>query len=143
MDEIIEYKENSIKKIKLLNIWLIFITLIILTMIFLFNNIYYQKYLKKNGIIKEKDIINIIVTRDELNIIVNNDNLIIKNKKFAYNILKINEPYTYNNSLIYNVLIKVNLDDKNNVINNEFDFEIPYEKETILKYIYKKIGGKR
>ena len=133
MDNLIDFKKIYYKDIKVSIIWLLFITFIILLIVFLFSNKYYIKYYKTNGIVVDNNVLSITVNKDDIKVLQTNKILIINNKKFAYKIKKIQNPYTYSDNLYTDVLIEINLD-KYNTKNNYFEIKIPYEKKTILKY---------
>jgi len=120
--------------------YIIVTVLMLTTIIVIFKKVEFNKYYSNSGIVISNHEIEIYVNRKDLNKVYNNKKIIINNKNFAYNIKNISEPIYYND-YYYKIILKVKILDNLNIKNNFIDFKILLEKQTILKYILKKVGG--
>lgn len=141
MNEIVEYRKNSINMIHLNKIWLIAIIFIVTILIVLSNIITYNVYYQNVGNIIENNKLSMLVLNEDLNKVLKNEKLIIEKENFAYKIDEIENSTLYDNVMYKKITLDLNLNKKQNIINNVFDIKILLKKETIFKYIFRKIGG--
>jgi hypothetical protein len=74
-----------------------------------------------------------------LSLLNKNSTLIIDGVEYQYSISSV-EPIVNENNLIYQVELKVNLDSKISKENNVLNLKILVEKQSVLKYVIRKVG---
>lgn len=119
----------------------VFIFIIILSLIIIFNNNFYDYY---NGvaIVEDDNKISTLVNVNDLDKVLNNGKMIIERTTFAYNVLDIsNEFIEYGTDLFKKVVISIELDTSLNITNNYINYKIITGKDTIIKYVFKTIKG--
>lgn len=121
-------------------VYLIFISFVLLLAIFICSNISYKKYYLVKSVINEECYLNVLLNEDSLELLNSSKALFINNKNYKYFINSV-EPIVNENNLLYQVTLDVNLDSKICVKNNVLNLKILIEKQSVLKYILKKVGG--
>lgn len=116
------------------------IIILIGTIIWGINTIYYQSYINFHSkllIHNSKNIIEILVPVDKLNQIKNQNEIIIDSKKYNYKIYKLDNNATYINQKNYQkVFLEIfNLNEFHKINGYEMDVKIPEEKKKIVEYL--------
>lgn len=137
--DLLEYNILYRNTSSLIKIYFLFILLITLCLL-IFYNIEYKNYYKNSGIVIEDDCIKINVSNSDVDVISNNRKLKIKDREFAYTVKSISD-VMYSVDYYREIILQINLDDDLNIKNNIVKFNILLDKQTILEYIFHKIGG--
>ena len=135
-----DYKSTFNKaKINIVQIWLIITIFIILLIVSLAFNFYYEENYQNTGIGIKNSYIETLVNIEDISKITDNQKIIINNKEYHYDISKINsEIQKINNNLYQAVLIKIN----KKILENEYiSYIIPIKKINFYNYIKNKIKG--
>lgn len=111
----------------------IFVTFIILS------QINYTKYSKINGYVLENDNkyqLSLYLSPYELKIINNTNKLIIDKKEYEYKIDYVAKDYIIlNNKNYINVVLDINLDEKDKIVNNIINLKIKEANKKLFYYI--------
>lgn len=137
--DIIRYNDLYKDKMKLFNIYLLFTIFIIVLSLFVSMNITYKKYYLAKATVDNDGYLRCLLKEDSLSLLNKNSVLIIEEVEYQYSILSI-EPIVSENNLIYQVVLKVNLNSKISKENNVLNLKILVQKQSVLKYIIKKVG---
>ena len=140
MINIDEYNHIYKKELFYIKDFVLIITLLLIVVAIILNNINYEKYYINSGVITSDKMLKILVEEDKLDEVVTNRRLKIKNKEFAYTIDSISDTL-YGTTYYYEVFLNVDISDDLNIVNNVLKFKILLSKKTILEYIFFKIGG--
>ena len=132
--------QYNVEKYPCYKVWIILLSVVLISCLVLFNNIDYEKVYKSSGIVVDKDTLKLYCNKDDLSKIINNKKIKINEKYFAYKNPVISSAF-YDSDYLFEVMINVPLDKSTNIINNVIDIKIPLHKMTILEYILQKIGG--
>ena len=117
------------------------IFIIVLSLIIVFNNEFYNYY-SGYGVLEKDNEISILIDINDLNKITNNNKIIIERTTFSYKIISIDEAnIEYGNNILKKVLIEVLLTKELNIKNNYIKYKIITSKDTILNYILNTIKG--
>jgi len=118
----------------------IVVFIIINLILLLFINIKFTRFYQTCGIVIEEDYLKVAINSKDLTKIISNKKIKINEREFAYNVDFISDPII-SDFVYYEVILNIQLEERDNKKNNLLDFKIPLEKMTILEYILKKIGG--
>ena len=140
----IESYQNSFKN-KEISIFkstvVITIFIIILGLIIVFNNDFYNYY-SGYGILEKNNEISILVDINDLNKITNNNKIIIERTTFSYKVISIDKNnIEYGNNILKKIVIEVPITKELNIKNNYVKYKIIISKDTILNYVLKTIKG--
>ncbi|MDD6879459.1 MAG: hypothetical protein PUD59_04460 [bacterium] len=138
MQKIVEYNKIYLNRFSLRKIWICLIIILTL-MIIILDNVNYEKYYANNASVVDDNVLKVFVNKDDLSILNKYNKIKIDNDFFAYTIIKIDE-IEYINKKYFEVLLKIKLDEKHNIINNYINFKILLERQCVLKYIINKLG---
>lgn len=136
-DYLLQYERKVPNILVIWGIILAFITIFILIINHYFKIIDYYQI---KGIVKDNSI-NILVPIDRVNSIVDNDFVYVNSKRYTYKVKEISNIINENNNFYQNIILDINLIDKNFIENNIMEVKFIINKETILKYIYNLIKG--
>ena len=136
-DYLLQYERKVPNILVIWGIILAFITIFILIINHYFKIIDYYQI---KGIVKDNSI-NILVPIDRVNSIVDNDFVYVNSKRYTYRVKEISNIINDNNNFYQNIILDINLIDKNFIENNIMEVKFIINKETILKYIYNLIKG--
>ena len=127
---------------KILFTWLILFTFIILGVILINQTFKLTDYYKTSGIVKYNKL-NLLVPISELEIITDNSDIYIGSDKYTYEIDRIGyEIINEQNSFYKEVMIKVNLNDRDFIDNAVVEVRFVVEEMTIFEYIINLVRGK-
>lgn len=137
-DYLLQYQR---KLPKMLFLWLMIGAFITVFVLIINNNFKLNDYYQINGIVKEKNL-SILVPFERVNTICQNNYVYIDEYKYKYQIVSINEEVIRDVTGIYQeVLIEVNLNDKNFIDNHIVRLQFIVKERTILEYIFNLIKG--
>ena len=127
------------KKVNIVQIWLIttiFIIILIVGFTFCF---YYEENYQNTGVGIKNSYMETLVDIEDISKITNNKKIVINNKKYNYDILKIDSnPQKISNKLYQIVTLKIN----KKIIENEYiSYIIPTKKINFYNYIKNKLKG--
>ena len=126
---------------KILFIWFIFFTFIIIVLIIINHCFKFHSYYQVQGVVKN-NLLSIYVLVDDLKDITSNHTLYIEKDKYKYTIDSIKEEIVSNNNLFYKeVLLDIDLKDKNFIDNNIVKVKFIVKEMTILEYMIDLIRG--
>lgn len=127
---------------KILFTWLILFTFIILGVILINQTFKLTDYYKTSGIVKYNKL-NLLVPISELEIITDNSDIYIGSDKYTYEIDRIGyEIINEQNNFYKEVMIKVNLNDRDFIDNAVVEVRFVVEEMTIFEYIINLVRGK-
>jgi len=127
---------------KILFTWLILFAFIILGVILINQTFKLTDYYKTSGIVKYNKL-NLLVPINELKIIADNSNIYIGSDKYTYEIDRIGyEIINEQNNFYKEVMIKVNLNDRDFIDNAVVEVRFVVEEMTIFEYIINLVRGK-
>lgn len=127
---------------KILFTWLILFAFIILGVILINQTFKLTDYYKTSGIVKYNKL-NLLVPISELRIIADNSNIYIGSDKYTYEIDRIGyEIINEQNNFYKEVMIKVNLNDRDFIDNAVVEVRFVVEEMTIFEYIINLVRGK-
>ncbi len=127
---------------KILFTWLILFAFIILGVILINQTFKLTDYYKTSGIVKYNKL-NLLVPISELKIIADNSNIYIGSDKYTYEIDRIGyEIINEQNNFYKEVMIKVNLNDRDFIDNAVVEVRFVVEEMTIFEYIINLVRGK-
>lgn len=125
---------------KILLIWLIILTFIIISIFVINKAVTFKRHCIVQGVVNN-DYVKLYIVLEDLDKIVNNDFLYIDSKKYNFNIIKINENIAVGDVFYKEVVLDVNLGNKVLIDNNVFDIQFVVDEVTILEYIINLIKG--
>ena len=138
-DYMIKYKR---KIPKILFTWLILFAFIILGVILINQTFKLTDYYKTSGIVKYNKL-NLLVPISELKIITDNSDIYIGSDKYTYEIDRVGyEIINEQNNFYKEVMIKVNLNDRDFIDNAVVEVRFVVEEMTIFEYIINLVRGK-
>lgn len=138
-DYMIKYKR---KIPKILFTWLILFAFIILGVILINQTFKLIDYYKTSGIVKYNKL-NLLVPISELKIITDNSDIYIGSDKYTYEIDRVGyEIINEQNNFYKEVMIKVNLNDRDFIDNAVVEVRFVVEEMTIFGYIINLVRGK-
>lgn len=127
---------------KILFTWLILFAFIILGVILINQTFKLTDYYKTSGIVKYNKL-NLLVPISKLKIIADNSNIYIGSDKYTYEIDRIGyEIINEQNNFYKEVMIKVNLNDRDFIDNAVVEVRFVVEEMTIFEYIINLVRGK-
>lgn len=127
---------------KILFTWLILFAFIILGVILINQTFKLTDYYKTSGIVKYNKL-NLLVPISELKIITDNSDIYIGSDKYTYEIDRVGyEIINEQNNFYKEVMIKVNLNDRDFIDNAVVEVRFVVEEMTIFEYIINLVRGK-
>lgn len=127
---------------KILFTWLILFAFIILGVILINQTFKLTDYYKTSGIVKYNKL-NLLVPISEIKIIADNSDIYIGSDKYTYEIDRIGyEIINEQNNFYKEVMIKVNLNDRDFIDNAVVEVRFVVEEMTIFEYIINLVRGK-
>lgn len=127
---------------KILFTWLILFAFIILGVILINQTFKLIDYYKTSGIVKYNKL-NLLVPISELKIITDNSDIYIGSDKYTYEIDRVGyEIINEQNNFYKEVMIKVNLNDRDFIDNAVVEVRFVVEEMTIFEYIINLVRGK-
>lgn len=137
--DIIRYNDLYKDRMNIFNSYLLFTVFVVLLSLFVSMNITYKKYYLAKAVVDNNEYLKCLIEENSLSLLNKNSTLIIDGVEYQYSILSV-EPIVNENNLIYQVELKVNLDSKISKENNVLNLKILVEKQSVFKYILKKVG---
>lgn len=137
--DIIRYNDLYKDRMSIFNSYLLFTIFVVLLSLFVSMNITYKKYFLAKVVVNNNGYLKCLVEEDSLSLLNKNSTLIIDGVEYQYSISSV-EPIVNENNLIYQVELKVNLDSKISKENNVLNLKILVEKQSVLKYVIRKVG---
>lgn len=136
-DYLLKFKR---KTPKILLIWMMFITFIIIIFIMINSCITIKNYYRTEGIVSDKGLI-IYITRNDLDKVIQLDKLYINNIEYNYKIIEIGNNVFVDS--VYYKEIKLNVDIKEKLLidNNVIDIQFIVSEMTIFEYIVNLLKG--
>ena len=134
--DIIRYNDLYKDRMNIFNSYLLFTIFVVLLSLFVSMNITYKKYFLAKAVVNNNGYLKCLVEENSLSLLNKNSTLIIDKVEYQYSISSV-EPIVNENNLIYQVELKVNLDSKEN---NVLNLKILVEKQSVLKYVIRKVG---
>lgn len=126
---------------KILLIWLILLSFIIAVLIIINNCFKFNSYYQVQGIVKD-NLLRVYILVDDLKNITGNNTVYIENDKYKYKVASMKEEIISNNALFYKeVLLHIDLKDKNFIDNNIIKVKFIVKEMTIFEYIIDLIRG--
>ena len=126
---------------KILLIWLILLSFIIAVLIIINNCFKFNSYYQVQGIVKD-NLLSVYILVDDLKNITGNNTVYIENDKYKYKVASMKEEIISNNTLFYKeVLLHIDLKDKNFIDNNIIKVKFIVKEMTIFEYIIDLIRG--
>jgi len=137
-DYLLEYKRKIPNILFLWTAMIVFITTFVLMINYNFKIIDYYQI---KGIVKEKGL-NISLPIEKVDSIINNRYIYIGGEKYKYSVKEISDNIVENsNSFYQNIVLDVDLKDREFIENNIIESKFIISKKTILEYIYNLIKG--
>ncbi len=134
------YIDNE-KYPKILLLWFVIISFIILFLIGMNHFMHFNHYHKYEGIVKN-GYVSIYVSLNELDSIVNNNYVYIDDTQYAYTIIDIKKDVISNNDSYYQeVWLDVNISDKTLVNNRLIEVKFILDRESVFSYFLNFIKG--
>ena len=137
--DIIRYNDLYKDRMNIFNSYLLFTIFVVLLSLFVSMNITYKKYFLSKAVVNNNGYLKCLVEENSLSLLNKNSTLIIDEVEYQYSISSV-EPIVNENNLIYQVELKVNLDSKISKENNVLNLKILVEKQSVLKYVIRKVG---
>ncbi len=137
--DIIRYNDLYKDRMNIFNSYLLFTIFVVLLSLFVSMNITYKKYFLAKAVVNNNEYLKCLVEENSLSLLNKNSTLIIDEVEYQYSISSV-EPIVNENNLIYQVELKVNLDSKISKENNVLNLKILVEKQSVLKYVIRKVG---
>lgn len=137
--DIIRYNDLYKDRMNIFNSYLLFTVFVVLLSLFVSMNITYKKYFLAKAVVDNNEYLKCLVEENSLFLLNKNSTLIIDEVEYQYSISSV-EPIVNENNLIYQVELKVNLDSKISKENNVLNLKILVEKQSVLKYVIRKVG---
>lgn len=136
MADIYSYLLKDKRKIhKLSTIWILILAFIMSGLIIINNSIKLKNYYMTSGITKDANLI-LMIPINRVDDIVSKKTLYIGKNKYFYDVEKIQEEIiTIQNEFYKEIIIKVNLKNKNFIDNNIVELKFIINEMTILEYI--------
>ena len=136
-DYLLQYKR---KLPNILLLWLLMGVFILAFILFMNDKFKLIDYYQIKGIGKD-DYLSILVPVDNIEIIGSNNKLYIGKDKYNYRIEKISEVVQEGTLFYQNVVLDVDLKNKNFIDNNVVELKFVIQEKTILKYIFNLVKG--
>lgn len=140
----IKMYQNSFnnKKINVFkNLMIVLFFIIILGLIIVFNNEFYDYY-QGYAILDKDNEMSLIVDINDLNKVTSNNEIIIERTTFSYKVISIDETnIEYGNSILKKITIRVSMNNKLNIENNYIKYKIITSKDTIINYVLNTLKG--
>lgn len=122
-------------------ILVISIFIILIALIIIFNNDFYNYYSGK-AIYTGNNKISTLVYIDDLEKITNSKKIILERTTFSYTVDSIDsEDFIYGDSIFKRVNLLIDDDDFNNIVNNYLNYDIILGHDTIINYFFKSLKG--
>ena len=137
--DIIRYNDLYKDRMNIFNSYLLFTVFVVLLSLFVSMNITYKKYFLAKAVVDNNEYLKCLIEESSLSLLNKNSTLIIDGVEYQYSISSV-EPIVNENNLIYQVELKVNLDSKISKENNVLNLKILVEKQSVFKYILRKVG---
>lgn len=137
--DIIRYNDLYKDRMNIFNSYLLFTIFVVLLSLFVSMNITYKKYYLAKAVVDNNEYLKCLIEENSLSLLNKNSTLIIDEVEYQYSISSV-EPIVNENNLIYQVELKVNLDSKISKENNVLNLKILVEKQSVLKYVIRKVG---
>lgn len=137
--DIIRYNDLYKDRMNIFNSYLLFTVFVVLLSLFVSMNITYKKNFLAKAVVDNNEYLKCLIEESSLSLLNKNSTLIIDGVEYQYSISSV-EPIVNENNLIYQVELKVNLDSKISKENNVLNLKILVEKQSVFKYILKKVG---
>ena len=137
--DIIRYNDLYKDRMNIFNSYLLFTVFVVLLSLFVSMNITYKKYFLAKAVVDNNEYLKCLIEESSLSLLNKNSTLIIDEVEYQYSISSV-EPIVNENNLIYQVELKVNLDSKISKENNVLNLKILVEKQSVFKYILRKVG---
>lgn len=137
--DIIRYNDLYKDRMSIFNLYLLFTVFVVLLSLFVSMNITYKKYYLAKAVVDNNEYLKSLIEENSLSLLNKNSTLIIDEIEYQYSISSV-EPIVNENNLIYQVELKVNLDSKISKENNVLNLKILVEKQSVLKYVIRKVG---
>ena len=137
--DIIRYNDLYKDRMNIFNSYLLFTVFVVLLSLFVSMNITYKKYFLAKAVVDNNEYLKCLIEESSLSLLNKNSTLIIDGVEYQYSISSV-EPIVNENNLIYQVELKVNLDSKISKENNVLNLKILVEKQSVLKYVIRKVG---
>lgn len=137
--DIIRYNDLYKDRMNIFNSYLLFTIFVVLLSLFVSMNITYKKYYLAKAAVDNNEYLKCLIEENSLSLLNKNSTLIIDEVEYQYSISSV-EPIVNENNLIYQVELKVNLDSKISKENNVLNLKILVEKQSVLKYVIRKVG---
>ena len=126
---------------KILLIWLILLSFIIAVLIIINHCFKFNSYYQVKGIVKD-NLLSVYILVDDLKNITGNNTVYIENDKYKYKVASMKEEIISNNALFYKeVLLHIDLKDKNFIDNNIIKVKFIVKEMTIFDFIFDLIRG--
>ena len=126
---------------KILLIWLTLLSFIIAVLIIINHCFKFNSYYQVQGIVKD-NLLSVYILVDDLKNITGNNTVYIENDKYKYKVASMKEEIISNNTLFYKeVLLHIDLKDKNFIDNNIIKVKFIVKEMTIFEYIIDLIRG--
>lgn len=126
---------------KILLIWLTLLSFIIAVLIIINHCFKFNNYYQVQGIVKD-NLLSVYILVDDLKNITGNNTVYIENDKYKYKVASMKEEIISNNTLFYKeVLLHIDLKDKNFIDNNIIKVKFIVKEMTIFEYIIDLIRG--
>ena len=126
---------------KILLIWLTLLSFIIAVLIIINHCFKFNSYYQVQGIVKD-NLLSVYVLVDDLKNITGNNTVYIENDKYKYKVASMKEEIISNNTLFYKeVLLHIDLKDKNFIDNNIIKVKFIVKEMTSFEYIIDLIRG--
>lgn len=125
---------------KILFIWTVFITFIIIVLIIMNSCITIKNYYRTQGVISNKSLI-FYIAENDLNKVINLDKIYIDEIGYSYTIMEIGEPLFMDNVYYKEIKLNTRIKEKLLIDNNVIDIQFIVSEMTIFEYIVNLIRG--
>ena len=125
---------------KILFIWTMFITFIIIVFIMINSRITIKNYYRTQGVISNKSLI-FYIAENDLNKVINLDKIYIDEIGYNYTIMGIGEPLFMDNVYYKEIKLNTRIKEKLLIDNNVIDIQFIVSEMTIFEYIVNLIKG--
>lgn len=138
--DVVEYNNIYKDDFKLSKIWLVFLVTITILLLVTLKNIVYKKYYVNKCILIEKNRLKLVVHENDIDKVIDNKYIIIKHTNYHYKVIE-TSVVLQNDIVLYEITLEIELKDDLAPKNSALDIKILESKQTILTYIFEKIGG--
>lgn len=125
---------------KILLMWSVFITFIIILFIIINSCVTIKNYYRTQGVISNKNVI-FYITENDLNKVIYLDKLYIDEIEYNYKIIEISKPIFIDNNYYKEIKSSVNISEKQLIDNNVIDIQFIISEMTIFEYIVNLVKG--